>query len=165
MKEIALKYTAYNLWANRLLVDVLLSLPDEVVEKNLKGSFGSLRATAEHIWVAEHIWLQRLLMAEKVGPPNENLPSNFETVCRAWLTCSEALHHFTEKIFDDRGLLHEFHYYNIAGEQQKSSVWECLLHVANHGSFHRGQLVNYLRQSGVKTIPSTDFMAYCSGKK
>ena len=32
-----------------------------------------------------------------------------------------------------------------------------LFHVFNHGTYHRGQLVNKLRQSGIEKIPPKDF--------
>lgn len=40
-----------------------------------------------------------------------------------------------------------------------------LMHVFNHATYHRGQLVTMLRQLGVKKIPQTDFMVYMSKKK
>ncbi|MGZ3851281.1 MAG: DinB family protein [Flavisolibacter sp.] len=39
-----------------------------------------------------------------------------------------------------------------------------LLHAFNHGTYHRGQLVNMLRQLGVDKIPGTDFIAWSRRK-
>jgi uncharacterized damage-inducible protein DinB len=34
------------------------------------------------------------------------------------------------------------------------------MHVFNHGTYHRGQLVTMLRQVGVTEIPQTDYIAF-----
>ncbi len=165
MKEILLNYTEYNVWANKLIAEVLCTLTEEEATKELGGSFSSIRKTVQHLWLAESVWLQRLHMAEHVVLPAENFSGDLNDICQRWLTCSEDLFLFTKKIKDERGLEHQFHYTNIKGEFQKSKVWECLHHVCNHSTLHRGQLITYLRQIGVTKIPATDFIAYCRGKK
>jgi uncharacterized damage-inducible protein DinB len=165
MKEILVQYTKYNVWANKLLIAILATLSDEDVNKDLGGSFPSIRKTAEHIWLAESVWLQRLQMAEKVIVPTDDFTGSFTESCQEWIKCSEGLLQFAEKIYDERGVVHEFHYQNIKGENFKSNVSDCLQHVCNHSTFHRGQLVVYLRQLGISKIPSTDFITFCRGKK
>ena len=160
MKEIILNYTHYNLWANRLISEVLLRVPDEQARQEMGGSFSSLQKTAEHVWVAECIWLQRLHMVEQVMVPSQASHGDMGDLCKQWLQCSEGLDNFATDIRDDRGLEHTFHYYNMAGEHQKSTVWECLHHVCNHSTFHRGQMVTLLRQLGISKIPSTDLITY-----
>jgi uncharacterized damage-inducible protein DinB len=39
-----------------------------------------------------------------------------------------------------------------------------LLHVFNHGTYHRGQLVTMLRQLGIENIPATDFIVWSREK-
>ena len=48
------------------------------------------------------------------------------------------------------GIEHVFQYYNSKKEHFKSPVYQMLMHVFNHGTYHRGQLVNMLRQLGVE---------------
>jgi uncharacterized damage-inducible protein DinB len=43
-------------------------------------------------------------------------------------------------------------------------VYQILLHLANHNTYHRGQLVNMLRQLGVEKIPQTDFVVWSRKK-
>jgi uncharacterized damage-inducible protein DinB len=49
-------------------------------------------------------------------------------------------------------MLRGFFVFKIAGYIQM------LLHVFNHGTYHRGQLINILRQAGVEKVPETDFI-------
>jgi uncharacterized damage-inducible protein DinB len=37
---------------------------------------------------------------------------------------------------------------------------DLLVHVLNHSTFHRGQLVTLLRQAGATALPATDFTEY-----
>src|ERR1700741_4907820 len=53
MKEILLNYTRYNAWANARIIDLLKNLSDEELDRELGGSFPSVRATAYNIWGAE----------------------------------------------------------------------------------------------------------------
>ena len=39
-----------------------------------------------------------------------------------------------------------------------------LLHLFNHQTFHRGQLVTMLRQNGIEKIPATDFIVFSRTK-
>jgi uncharacterized damage-inducible protein DinB len=64
----------------------------------------------------------------------------------------------------EMGLEHVFSYYNTKREMFKQPVFQVLLQVMNHGSYHRGQLVNMLRQLGQQKIPQTDFIAWARKK-
>ena len=44
---------------------------------------------------------------------------------------------------------HVFQYQNFRGEQFKQPLYQMLLHLFNHGTYHRGQIVTMLRQLGV----------------
>ncbi len=57
-----------------------------------------------------------------------------------------------------------FDYENSKGEQFKQPIFQMLLHVFNHGTYHRGQLVTMLRQLGVENIPATDFIVWSREK-
>ena len=65
----------------------------------------------------------------------------------------------------DISLDHVFQYQNTKKEQFKQPVYQMILHVFNHGTYHRGQIVNMLRQVGVEKIPQTDFIVWSRGKR
>lgn len=160
MKDILLQYTKYNLWANLKIGKLLEGLTTDQVHQSLGGSFDTIRKTTEHILMAEDIWWQRLCMQEHVAPLQLAEDRQWLDILQQWKVSSEHLLQFTEKIMDDRGCLHQFHYTNLAGEAFKITVWECIQHVCNHSTFHRGQLVNYGRSIGLTKIPSTDFITF-----
>jgi uncharacterized damage-inducible protein DinB len=53
-----------------------------------------------------------------------------------------------------------FTYQNLKGEQFTQPIFQMLIHVFNHGTYHRGQMVTMLRQLGVEKIPATDFIVW-----
>lgn len=50
-------------------------------------------------------------------------------------------------------------YVNFKGNTFTYPLGETLVHIANHGTYHRGQVATLLRQLG-KTPVSTDYLLY-----
>ena len=164
MKELLLKYADYNIWANNLLIDVLLKLSDEELDKEIISSFPSIRATVYHVWSAEYIWLQRLALVEHPVWLEGTFTGTMAEACAQWKEASVNLRTFIDKQYDDRMLTHVFQYYDRQKISHKLQVNYVLQHVFNHSTSHRGQLITMLRQVGVKKIPQTDFIVFARGK-
>jgi len=60
MKELLDQYTAYNLWANKSITDLILTLDIAQHQQQLESSFPTLYATVLHMWIAETAWWQRV---------------------------------------------------------------------------------------------------------
>lgn len=54
------------------------------------------------------------------------------------------------------------HYVNSAGQEFDGLVEDILLHVAMHGSYHRGQVTLLVRDAGAQPAP-TDYIAFVRG--
>ncbi len=52
-----------------------------------------------------------------------------------------------------------FTFLNSKGVKSTLPTWQIVLHVVNHGSYHRGQVATLLRQSGF-TPPGTDLIMF-----
>lgn len=163
MKIILSQYAAYHLWANQLIIDRILQLPAELHEQKVVSSFPGLQATLMHIWDAESIWWQRMKLQENIIVPSTNFTGGIVEISKSLMFQSrqwqEWISNAQEHMFD-----HEFIYYNTKKEKFKQSVYQVVLHVFNHGTYHRGQLVNILRQLGVDSIPQTDFIVWSRKK-
>jgi len=160
MKEILLQYAQYNVWANKLITEALLKLEDGAVEKEIISSFPSVSTTVCHIWSAEFIWLQRLQLVEHPVWVQNEFTGTFEEAVANWHQVSLSLKQFIEKQYDDRALEHTLQFYDRQKVSHKMPVYQVLLHVFNHSTQHRGQLITMLRQLGVTKIPQTDFVAF-----
>ncbi len=164
MKELFVQYAAYNLWANSLLATAIEALSEEQVHAESKSSFPGLYKTLLHLLDAESIWWQRVKLQERIDRPSDTfsgtikeLTSRLQQQDKQW---QEWIATLTE-----HGLQHEFIYLDSKKERFKQPVFQMLLHLFNHSTYHRGQLVTMLRQLGVEKIPNTDFIGWARKKQ
>ncbi|HEY8388089.1 MAG TPA: DinB family protein [Parasegetibacter sp.] len=159
MKQLLSRFAEYNIWANRKIGDRVLSLPEGMINQPAPSSFPTVKATLLHIWTAESIWWQRLKLVERIVVPDESGELNAEQVVNGLLAQSRQWLEWVESA-SPAALEHVFHYQNTKRQQFKQPVCDVLLHLFNHGTYHRGQIVTQLRQIGVTEIPQTDFIAW-----
>jgi uncharacterized damage-inducible protein DinB len=164
MKELLKQYAAYNVWASQRVMDVILALPEEKQMAEVPSSFNSLYKTVLHMLDAENIWWQRMKMQERIIVPSENFKGNMKDLVNELNQQSKQWHDWVAAAPESL-LEHVFHYYNKKKEHFKMPVYQMLHHVFNHGTYHRGQLINMLRQLGVEKLPSTDFSSWIYPKK
>ena len=164
MKELLKQYASYNHWANQRILELILTLPEEKQRGELPSSFSSLHDTVLHIWDAESMWWQRMKMQEHVIRPGENFRESLQEAVAGLLQQSKQWEEWVSNA-SELSLDHVFQYQNTKREVFKMPVYQMVHHVFNHGSYHRGQLVNMLRQLGTDKIPSTDFSVWIRNKK
>jgi uncharacterized damage-inducible protein DinB len=164
LKEVLLQYTAYNYWANHILLTLTeTKLGTESLDKEIISSFPSLRKTFYHLWDAEVIWLKRLRGESLDDWPSKSFNGNFTEAKAEILAYDKAFMEFVEKSSEEK-LSAPFTYHNVEGKVFTNPVWESVLHCMNHSTYHRGQVVTLLRQLQVKEIPATDFIVFCRVK-
>ena len=163
MKELLDQYTAYNLWANKSITHLILSLDEVQHRQKVESSFPTLYETVLHMWVAETAWWQRVKLQEKIIIPTETNYPSIQDVVQGLLKQSaqwvEWVNNSSEMM-----LKQEYSFQNSKNELYKQAIYETVLHVMNHSTYHRGQLVTMMRTLGVKTIPQTDFMVFLRKK-
>lgn len=164
MKEVLKQYAAFNVWASRQLMSVFLSLPEEQQKQELPGSFKSLYHTILHMWDAESIWWQRMKLHERIMRPGDHFSGSMQDLVNGLAAQSRQWEEWVSQSTEMQ-LEHVFQYETFDKVQYKQPVWQMLLHVFNHGTYHRGQLVSQFRQLGVTKIPATDFILWSRGKK
>ncbi|WP_018613649.1 DinB family protein [Segetibacter koreensis] len=162
MKQVFEQYAAYNVWANQRMIDTILSLPEETVKRTVESSFSSLYLTLLHMWNAESVWWQRLKLVETVQSAG-NTHLSIQEISAGLMGQSSQWPAWIEKS-PSGALEHEFIYRDSKRRQFKQPVYQMLLHLFNHGTYHRGQLVTMLRQLNITTIPATDFIVFTRGK-
>lgn len=163
MKEILIQLSSYHFWANSLLLDLINQLPEEKQKQEVASSFTSLYQTLLHMLNAESIWWQRMKLQERIVVPGENFSGDMKELSILFLHQNRQWNHWIVNASEHQ-LQHVFQYHNSKREQFKQPVYQMILHVFNHGTYHRGQLVNILRQLGIEKIPATDFIVWARKK-
>lgn len=163
MKQILESYTYYNLWANKRIIEMLRENIGQI-DAEVKSSFPTMRKTLHHIWGAEDLWHQRLCEAPKPQTPAWDFAGEFEDAIRRFLSVSEEFQKLVAGN-DDAWLTATVNYKDIRGNAYSNQRWKMIHHCMNHSTYHRGQLVTMLRETGATKILSTDFIAYLREKE
>lgn len=163
MKQLLQQYAAYNVWANKTLTERIAQLPEDIIYKETKSSFPNIYKTVLHLMEVESIWWQRLKLQEHVEWPGINFKGNFEELSKELLSLSKQWNDWLLNT-NEANLTHVFAYHSKKKEYFKQPVYEMLVHLFNHQTFHRGQLVTMMRQNGIEKIPATDFIIFCRKK-
>ena len=159
MKPILLQCAAYTIWANRKIIECINNLSNDQINREISSSFSSIYKTVLHMLDAESIWWQRVKLVEHIERPSESFDGSFEELSKKLEAQSKLWEEWISNASDNQ-LNHVFSYQNTKKEQFKQPVYEMLLHIFNHNTYHRGQLVTMLRQLGVEKIPPTDFIVF-----
>ncbi len=159
-----LQIAAYRRWANKILIAKLKEVPEEVLSKDMKSSFGSIYKTLYHVANADNTWWQRLHLKEYAAPLPSEVETDLEKLSEMIIRMSDQWVEWVNKAGDVK-LQHVIEYRNSKKEAFKQPVYEILLHVFNHQTYHHGQIICMLRQQHVAKLPATDFIAFTRGVK
>ena len=157
------QYAAYNLWANSRLIEVINNLTDEQIDREIISSFTSIKKTVLHLWDVENIWWQRMKLVEVQVWQSDGFNGSLLELTHNLMAQSKQWKEWVD-IATEAALEHEFIYKNSKKDQFKQPVYEMLLHLFNHQSYHRGQLITMLRQVDEKNIPNTDLISFLRKK-
>jgi uncharacterized damage-inducible protein DinB len=147
---------AYNRWATAKMLACIAPLTEEEFARPIGGSFGSVSGTLLHAYGADWVWLERLHgRSPRALPEGEDL-SSFEAIRARWAQVEDARDAFLAKLSPEK-LEGWISYVNFAGESCRYRLGEVLFHIANHLTYHRGQIVTLLRQLGKSGI-ATDYL-------
>ena len=102
-------------------------------------------------------------LSERIVVPSESFKGTMKELATTLLQQSKQWEEWVSNA-SDLSLDHVFQYQNVKREQFKMPIYQMLHHVFNHGTYHRGQLVNMLRQLGIEKIPQTDFSLWSRKK-
>ena len=146
---------AYTRWADDRLIAAARTLTPEQYTKEPVPGWVSVRDSLIHIAWATHLWSLRLR-----GEPatHRSTADEFPTIDDV-----ERLFHQGHDTFDrliadltPERLASVWAYTDMQGIARKLPLWTIYRHVANHATYHRGQIASKFKRLGVEP-PVTDF--------
>lgn len=154
-KEDVRRLLDYTVWANHRLVRVAATLSVDDFKRDLAGSHGGVRGTLTHVMGAEWIWLERWKgVAQRQKPIDEGEFADVVALRERWTVIEEHRDSWLESLRPE-AVAAEIHYKTLAGVDGSGPLWQLVQHVANHSTYHRGQVLMMLRQLGAQPV-STD---------
>ena len=151
------KQFEYDRWANARMLGVVAGINPEAFLKDLGSSYGSIRNTVAHILSSECAWLERW-QGRSPKPLDPLGFPDIETLRARWAQVEQDQKDFLGTLTNER-LAADLQYVNPQGETVTLPLWQQMLHLINHSSYHRGQVTTMLRQVGGKPV-STDLIAF-----
>jgi uncharacterized damage-inducible protein DinB len=138
----------YHFAENRKIWDQYVTpLSHEQFTQNVDYSHGSVRDQIVHLMSVDDTWFSGLRGLEIPEPLN---PADFDDrkMIRAhWDKVEQGMRGYLAQLRDELLFQKPF----PEGEDENLILWQVLLHVANHGTDHRAQLLRLLNDLGIKT--------------
>jgi uncharacterized damage-inducible protein DinB len=152
------RFVSFNVWANTAIAGFLADKNSDLLDREIISSFNSIRKTIFHMADGQYIWLSRLNGISPAEWPSSRMKP--EEAIPALVNTSIAYAQHCEGK-DDAFWTEEIAFKTMDGAAHKETVGNITMHLMNHSTFHRGQLLTMFRQAGFEgKMPKTDFIAY-----
>ena len=155
----------YNFWAFDRVWGCISQISDEQFTEEIDYSTGSIRNILVHVMNGNRIWMS-VLRSIQFSPRLE--AEEFDTCLRTkakWEELQadfiENLNDLTQEQLDERIDWELFSH----GLKSTNSRWEILLHLANHGTDHRAQILAILHEHFHVTTIEQDMIIYLAEQK
>ncbi len=140
----------YSRWASTKLLEAALALPADQLRRDVGSSHKSIYETLAHIHYGDRVWLYRVLGLEHAAA-TDPLEVDWPRIQQRWEEWANAV--------TDADVARVIEYLHPNGTRYRYSAAQIVLHVVNHASLHRGQVMAMIRQLGVAP-PATDLIFY-----
>lgn len=158
-----LRLYAYHHWATDRVLDALVPTTANQLERKWGGSFGSGRALLMHVVGVERLWCDRWRGYSAKALPDYPPSYSGKEFRGEWEKVKRDQQRFLDAL-TDKQLGDDLSYVNIKGEPWTYPFADVLVHVVNHGTYHRGQLTHLLRDLG-QIAPSTDYLIFADEQR
>jgi uncharacterized damage-inducible protein DinB len=151
--------TRYKAWANEIVFSMVAALPTEEALMPRKSAFKNMVHTLNHAYVIDAVF-QAHLQGREHGytarntadtPPLEELRQSVRAMDAWYIDYADTMS--AEDL--DRMIRFEF----IGGGDGAMTCNEIILHIVNHGTYHRGFVGDMLYQAGVRPV-ATDLPVF-----
>jgi uncharacterized damage-inducible protein DinB len=144
------KHFEYTFYTDRLVWDYVMKLTDDQFYRPNTYSLGSVHEQVVHMMTVQEVWLARIhgqQLSMAVGadfPQRDQIRAHWDTVEDAWRSYLARL--------DEPELRRVVVARTSRGDVFEEVVWEILLHVVNHTTDHRAQLLAAMHAAGGETV-------------
>ena len=132
----------------------ITQLSHEQFIEDVDYSHGSIRDQIVHLMNVDRTWFTGLRGGKIPEPLNPASFSDREAIRHLWDKIEQEMCEYLDSLSDDM-LLEQ----PLEGEDKKLYTWQVLLHVVNHGTDHRAQMLRVLNDFGIKTT-SQDYIFF-----
>ncbi|MFM9329243.1 DinB family protein [Paenibacillus mesotrionivorans] len=145
---------AYHVWANQVILEKIRELPSDVLSLEVNSSFPTLAHALSHIYAVDKMWYLVVTGTgmreafEECRPLNTSILDTVEQYMDLYAELSGL---FQQWLRDQTDLEQTLLLDNPFAGVRQTRLSEILLHLVNHGTYHRGNISTMLRQLGYAT--------------
>ena len=156
LTKLITNYATFNEWANHKIVGWLGQLDHELLYKETPSSYSSIDYTVQHILRTQRFWLLFIGEQDTNGFDWAVRERDAKNVLRELKQVSTQMNvEFSRYAEDD--LLKILHF-DMPWAKNDLNRYDYILHIINHSTFHRGQIVTMARAIGITDgIVNTDY--------
>lgn len=136
-------------WADARAHASIAAMPESAIRDRAVSLYA-------HVVAIEHAWLARF---EQRTAEHSQWPAWSLEAASALAASSAAGLHSIAAAAGSEGMYKTITYRTRTGVEGRNVLWEILMHIVQHGTYHRGQIALLVRDSG-GVPPSTDFSTY-----
>ncbi len=167
------------MWVNNQLLDAVQTLKHEQLRQPMTIGQGSVWKTLTHLLSAEYVWLAALCGNENPLLPGDapgKLPGNqdstgaiasLDELRQKWRELDERWKEYLTRLTDESlsELVYKISTVSGLGKRYGTRRADVLLHVCTHAQYTTAQLVNMLRQLGVRPLPDVMLITLARGER
>jgi uncharacterized damage-inducible protein DinB len=159
LKGYFIELAEFTNWADNRAIDWLNQITNNQWNQAAISSFPSIRETAIHIASAKKVWIDMWTQVPNPVYLSSEFKGTKEELIDIWKTVSTELRSFIEN-YPLENYSNEIAVKKPNGELSTMEFHRTFPHMVNHATYHRGQLVTLLRQSGFSNFSNTDLFTY-----
>jgi uncharacterized damage-inducible protein DinB len=147
-------FVAYHVAENAVLWTYIDQLTADQFVADIAYAHGSIRNQLVHMLSVDATWLAGLTglpIPEPLDPMHYDAPDQLKV---EWDALAHALYTYVDELVDADLMTQP-----LTDEDANLYVWQVVLHLVNHGTDHRAQVLRCLHDAGVKTV-SQDYIFY-----
>ena len=145
---------AYNQWANQRVIDWLQQQPADLFKKGVVSSFPTINKLMHHIMEAEKYYLSILREREEDYEKTMTTKKIFKELSKVDKELVEWVAAQAPEVMDKTISLKRSPFI------ETYSTATIIMHMVNHGTYHRGQLIAFRHQLEMSEAPRVDYYRY-----
>jgi uncharacterized damage-inducible protein DinB len=151
------QFYGYHFAANRTIWNFYITaLSDEQFTQDIGYSHGSIRNQITHLMSVDDAWfceLRGMAVSESLDPADL---ADRDALRAHWDNVEQTMRAYLAELRDDMLLTKPI----VEEEDKNLMVWQVLIHVVNHGTDHRAQILRSLNDLGLDTPWPQDYIFY-----